>query len=141
MKLKPCPFCLSENVNTSSRASTYFFSKDVLVDGYVKCYTCGARGPLLRRPYSLTQLINSWNARAPITLELKFRNDDTYRWRTEPFEICDVKDVGRDNIQSDHFFVEAPDRKLLKIEFFEYVKNADTGAMYVKDGKWVFVGE
>lgn len=44
MKIKPCPFCESENVDIYGTTIDY---KGFLVDGLsVHCDACGARGPV-----------------------------------------------------------------------------------------------
>lgn len=54
-KLKPCPFCGSEDVKMGSRGNTF------CTDIYIKCH-CGAKVQICEE-YGEEELINRWNRR------------------------------------------------------------------------------
>lgn len=57
IKLKPCPFCGSEDIQEGSRTS------DLCTDIYIRCRTCGGKMQICEE-YGEEELVNRWNRRA-----------------------------------------------------------------------------
>lgn len=56
IKLKPCPFCGSENLRKG--CTGYHLGNDI----YIKCLTCGAKIQICEE-YGEEDLVNRWNRR------------------------------------------------------------------------------
>ena len=56
IKLKPCPFCGSEDIQEGSRKS------DLCTDIYIRCRTCGGKMQICEE-YGEEELVNRWNRR------------------------------------------------------------------------------
>ena len=57
IKLKPCPFCGSEDIQEGSRTS------GLCTDIYIRCRTCGGKMQICEE-YGEEELVNRWNRRA-----------------------------------------------------------------------------
>jgi Lar family restriction alleviation protein len=57
VKLKPCPFCGSEDIQEGSRTS------DLCTDIYIRCRTCGGKMQICEE-YGEEELVKRWNRRA-----------------------------------------------------------------------------
>lgn len=57
IKLEPCPFCGSEDIQEGSRTS------DLCTDIYIRCRTCGGKMQICEE-YGEEELVNRWNRRA-----------------------------------------------------------------------------
>ena len=57
IKLKPCPFCGSENLSKGSRM--FNFGEDI----HIQCMECGAKIQICME-YGWDELIKKWNRRA-----------------------------------------------------------------------------
>ena len=57
IKLKPCPFCGSENIQEGSK--TFDFCTDI----YIRCKECGGKMQICEE-YGEEELANRWNRRA-----------------------------------------------------------------------------
>ena len=74
-----------------------------------------------------------------MTLELLMKQDE--KWLVKcynPFLLHGVQDItDQTEYGKGHFAITIFDRRVFLTETYEYVKDADTGKYYVKDGKWV----
>jgi len=72
-----------------------------------------------------------------MVLELKQYKNDFFNNSTEPYLISGVKEItGDTEYGAGHFAITIFDREVFYMPAFEYVKDADSGKYYVKDGKW-----
>jgi hypothetical protein len=70
-------------------------------------------------------------------LELKM-DKDYYDGYSEAYRIGGVKGItNKTKYGCGHFAITIFDTSVFITELFEYVKDADSGKYYVKDGKWV----
>ena len=74
-----------------------------------------------------------------ITLELKRYEKELFKSYTKPFCIYDVIDISDNTDLGDEYFsiTTSEKQQRLNLRTFEYVKDSNTGELYVKDGKWV----
>lgn len=73
-----------------------------------------------------------------MTLELKQYKNEFFNNSTEPYLLGGVEYITNETIYGDgHFSITIFDTRVFATDFFEYVKDADSGKMYVKSGKWV----
>lgn len=75
-----------------------------------------------------------------MTLELKqYKNDviDNSCY-TKPYHLWGVEHItDKTEYGTGCFSITIFDTRILAIDFFEYVKDADSGKMFIKNGKWV----
>lgn len=74
------------------------------------------------------------------TLELLRYPDDFFEVNRnpKPYTLGGVKKITYDTeYGAGHFAITIYDTRVFATEFFQYVKNAETGEYYVKDGAWV----
>lgn len=73
-----------------------------------------------------------------ITLELKQRKN-SYFWKsTEPYILYGVVDITDNTEYGDGYFsITTSKRKVFYLDEFEYVKDSDSGKLYVEHGKWM----
>lgn len=77
-----------------------------------------------------------------MTLLMKQYKNEFFNNSTEPYRINGVKDITNKTIYGDlHFAITILDTKVFATYFFEYVKDADSGNVYVENGKWVMQNE
>lgn len=73
-----------------------------------------------------------------MTLELKQYKHEVFNNSTEPYILGGVKNITNETAYGEgHFSITIFDTRVFVSDFFEYVKDADSGKMYVKNGKWV----
>ncbi len=72
-----------------------------------------------------------------MTLELKRYKSDFFNNSTEPYLLGGVKDITSETVYGKgHFAVTIFDTRVFVADYFEYVKDSDTGKVYVENGKW-----
>lgn len=72
-----------------------------------------------------------------MTLELKRYKDPFFNNSTEPYALGGVEEIGLMPKHEKYFFITIFDTRIFVPEMFEYVKDRDTDAYFVRDGKWV----
>lgn len=73
-----------------------------------------------------------------MTLELKQYRHSVFNNSTEPYRLGGVKDITSETIYGEgHFAITIFDTRVFATDFFAYVKDADSGKMYVENGEWV----
>jgi hypothetical protein len=73
-----------------------------------------------------------------MTLELKMNKNDFFNNSTEPYQLGGVKEItDKTGYGKGHFAITIFDRRVFITECYEYVKDADSGKYFVKNGKWV----
>lgn len=73
-----------------------------------------------------------------MTLELKQFPSNFFHNSTEPYRLGGVKSITNDTIYGEgHFAITIFDTRYFATDRFEYVKDADSGKMYVRCGQWV----
>lgn len=73
-----------------------------------------------------------------MTLELKQFKSNFFNNSTEPYKLGGVKSITNDTIYGEGYFaITIFDERCFATSRFEYVKDADSGKMYVRAGKWV----
>lgn len=73
-----------------------------------------------------------------MTLELKRYKDDFFNNSTEPYVLGGVKKITEKTVYGEgHFSITIFDECFFITNYFEYVKDRDSGKMFVKNGKWV----
>lgn len=73
-----------------------------------------------------------------MTLELKQYKSDFFNNYTEPYTLSGVKSITNETIYGEgHFAITIFDTRVFITDAFEYVKEIDSGKIYVKNGKWV----
>lgn len=69
-----------------------------------------------------------------MTLELKQHKYNS----TKPYRLYGVKSITSNTIYGKgHFAITIFDTKVFFADCFEYVKDADSGKLFVENGKWV----
>ncbi len=72
-----------------------------------------------------------------MTLELKQYKSDFFNNSTEPYRLGGVKSITDNTVHGEgHFAITIFDTKVFVASAFEYVKDVDSGKMFVKNGKW-----
>lgn len=73
-----------------------------------------------------------------MTLEMKQYKHHVFNNSTEPYRLGGVKAITNETIYGGgHFSITIFDTRVFATEFFEYVKDADSGKLYVENGRWV----
>lgn len=75
-----------------------------------------------------------------MTLELKRYKDkdDFFNNFTEPYVLSGAKKITDKTVYGEgHFSITIFDECFFITSYFEYVKDRDSGKMFVKNGKWV----
>lgn len=73
-----------------------------------------------------------------MTLEMKQCKNEFLKNSTDPYRLGGVKDITNETIYGEGFFaITIFDTRIFVTDLFEYVKDADSGKMYVENGKWV----
>ncbi len=73
-----------------------------------------------------------------MTLEIKQYRSYFFHNSTEPYRLSGVIDItDKTEYGEGHFAITISDRRVFYPEYFEYVKDADSGKYYIKDGIWV----
>lgn len=70
-------------------------------------------------------------------LELKRYKDSFFDNSTEPYAFGGVEEIGLMPKHEDYFYITIFDTRIFSTDSFEYVKDRDTEAYFVRDGKWV----
>lgn len=73
-----------------------------------------------------------------MTLVLKQKKHEVFNNSTEPYRLGGVKNITNETEYGEgHFAITIFDTLVFATDFFEYVKDADSGNVYVESGKWV----
>ncbi len=73
-----------------------------------------------------------------MTLEVKQYPNGINRGYQEPYLLGGVKEITNQTEYGEgHHAVTILDRRVFATEYFEFVRDKDTGKYYVKDGQWV----
>ena len=73
-----------------------------------------------------------------MTLELKQYKSDFFNNSTQPYSLGGVKEItDKTEYGIGHFAITISDRRVLITDRYEYVKDAESGKYFVKNGKWV----
>ena len=73
-----------------------------------------------------------------MTLELKRYKSDFFNNSTEPYRLGGVKSITNNTVYGEgHFAITIFDTRVFITDGFEYVKDADSGEVFVENGKWV----
>lgn len=71
-------------------------------------------------------------------LELKRNKDDFFNISTEPYRLGGVVSITNNTIYGEGCFaITIFDTRVFFTDCFEYVKDADSGEVFVENGKWV----
>ncbi|MGN0585142.1 MAG: hypothetical protein ACI4JD_06785 [Ruminococcus sp.] len=73
-----------------------------------------------------------------MTLELLRYKDDFFTRNPKPYKLGGVEKITCNTEYGiGHFAITIFDTRVFVMELFQYVKNAETGEYYVKNGVWV----
>lgn len=73
-----------------------------------------------------------------MTLELKQYRSDFFNNSTQPYSLGGVKEITeKTEYGVGHFAITIFDRRVFISSCFEYVKDAESGKYFIKNGKWV----
>ena len=73
-----------------------------------------------------------------MTLELKQYKSDFFNNSTQPYLLGGVEEItDKTEYAIGHFAITISDRRVFITSCYEYVKDAESGKYYVKNGKWV----
>ena len=73
-----------------------------------------------------------------MTIELKQYKSDFFNNSTKPYHLWGVKSITNNTVYGEgHFAITIFDTKVFITGRFEYVKDADSGKVFVENGKWV----
>lgn len=76
--------------------------------------------------------------RQKVTLELLRKKDHWFVGIPVPYRLGGVQEItGKTKYGENHFSITIFDTRVFFTDAFTYIKNADTGEYFVKDGKWV----
>lgn len=71
-------------------------------------------------------------------MNLELKRDKDYSKSSELYRLGGVKEItDKTKYGRGHFAITIFDTRIFITEFFDYVKDVDSGKYYVKDGKWV----
>ena len=73
-----------------------------------------------------------------MTLILKRYKNEIFNNSTDPYRLGGVKNITSETEYGEgHFAITIFDTRIFATDFFEYVKDDESGKVYVENGEWV----